>query len=127
MTTSCRTGCRGRAGFSAPGRNNRDHSVRIGLAHKPTRSWSSCCASTCTSAIWEPANKGQEMARKAGATSDTIAAANEKVEKEVARRKRTVRSFPAAPFEETIDFVKSMFEFGSGEAVRRLSLFDHIG
>jgi hypothetical protein len=67
------------------------------------------------------------MARKAGATSDTIAAANEKVEREVARRKRTVRSFPAAPFEETIDFVKSMFEFGSGEAVRRLSLFDHIG
>lgn len=67
------------------------------------------------------------MARKAGATSDTIAAANDKVEKEVARRKRTVRSFPAAPFEDTIDFVKSMFEFGSGEAVRRLSLFDHIG
>jgi len=67
------------------------------------------------------------MARKAGATSGTIAAANEKVEREVARRKRTVRSFPAAPFEETIDFVKSMFEFGSGEAVRRLSLFDHIG
>jgi hypothetical protein len=67
------------------------------------------------------------MARRAGATSDTIAAANDKVEKEVARRKRTVRSFPAAPFEDTIDFVKSMFEFGSGEAVRRLSLFDHIG
>ncbi|MGY3693606.1 hypothetical protein ACVIGA_003686 [Bradyrhizobium sp. USDA 3240] len=67
------------------------------------------------------------MARKAKATSATIAAANDKVEKEVARRKRTVRSFPAAPFEDSIDFVKSMFEFGSGEAVRRLSLFDHIG
>lgn len=67
------------------------------------------------------------MARKGRATSETIAAANEKVEKEVARRKRTVRSFPAAPFEDSIDFVKSMFEFGSGEAVRRLSLFDHIG
>ncbi|MGM4957820.1 hypothetical protein ACT4MK_21315 [Bradyrhizobium barranii] len=67
------------------------------------------------------------MARKAGATSETIAAANDKIEKEVARRKRTVRSFPAAPFEDAIDFVKSMFEFGSGEAVRRLSLFDHIG
>ncbi|MBB4396683.1 hypothetical protein [Bradyrhizobium sp. ERR14] len=66
------------------------------------------------------------MARKGRATSETIAAANEKVEKEVARRKRTVRSFPAAPFEDSIDFVKSMFEFGSGEAVRRLSLFDHI-
>ena len=67
------------------------------------------------------------MARKAGATKDSIAAANAKVETEVARRKRTVRSFPAAPFEESIEFVKSMFEFGSGEAVRRLSLFDHIG
>lgn len=67
------------------------------------------------------------MARKAGANSDTIAAANKRVEKEVARRKRTVRSFPAAPFEESIEFVASMFEFGSGEVVRRLSLFDHIG
>ena len=67
------------------------------------------------------------MARRAGATKDSIAAANAKVETEVARRKRTVRSFPAAPFEESIEFVKSMFEFGSGEAVRRLSLFDHIG
>ena len=36
---------------------------------------------------------GQGMARKAGATKDTIAAANDKIEKEVARRKRTVRSF----------------------------------
>jgi hypothetical protein len=67
------------------------------------------------------------MARKAGATQDSIAEANAKVEKEVARRKRTIRSFPAAPFEESIEFVKGMFEFGSGEAVRRLSLFDHIG
>src|SRR5450756_268165 len=67
------------------------------------------------------------MARKAGATKDSIAAANAKVETEVARRKRTVRSFPAAPFEESIDFARSMFEFGSGGAVRRLSLFDHIG
>ncbi len=67
------------------------------------------------------------MARKAKATADTIAEANEKVAKEVARRKRTMRSFPAAPFEESIEFVKQMFEFGSGEPVRRLSLFDHIG
>ncbi|MDH2342732.1 hypothetical protein [Bradyrhizobium sp. SSUT77] len=44
-------------------------------------------------------NRGQGMARKGTATSESIAAANEKVEKEVARRKRTVRSFPAAPFE----------------------------
>ena len=51
---------------------------------------------------------------------------NEKVAKEVARRKRVVRNFPASPFEETVDFAKQIFEFGSGEPVRRLSLFDHI-
>jgi hypothetical protein len=55
-----------------------------------------------------------------------MAAVNEKVAKEVAKRKRTVRNFPAAPFEEPLAFVKQIFEFGSGEPVRRLRFFDHI-
>jgi hypothetical protein len=71
------------------------------------------------------------MARKAKTeaqkTAAGIAAVNEKVAKEVARRRRTVRNFPAAPFEESVEFVKQMYEFGSGSPVRRLSLFDHIG
>jgi hypothetical protein len=37
-----------------------------------------------------------------------------------------VRNFPASPFDETLDFAKQIFDFGSGEPVRRLSLFDHI-
>jgi hypothetical protein len=60
------------------------------------------------------------------AVQKTIEAVNEKVEKEVARRKRVVRNFPAAPFDETLEFARQIFEFGSGEPVRRLTLFDHI-
>jgi hypothetical protein len=51
---------------------------------------------------------------------------NEKVSKEVARRKRIIRNFPASPFAEPLDFAKQIFDFGSGEPVRRLTLFDHI-
>jgi hypothetical protein len=53
--------------------------------------------------------------------------ANKKVEAEVARRKRVVRNFPAAPFEESSVFAKEIYVFGSGQPVRRLSLFDHLG
>jgi hypothetical protein len=59
--------------------------------------------------------------------SEKIAEVNERVSKEVARRKRVVRNFPASPFEEPLNFAKQIFEFGSGQPVRRLSLFDHIG
>lgn len=45
---------------------------------------------------------------------------------EVARRKRSARTFPAAPFEEACEFARQVFEFGSGQPVRRLTLFDHI-
>lgn len=45
----------------------------------------------------------------------------------VGKRKRIVRNFPAMVFEEPYNFAQQMFEFGSGEPVRRLSFFDHIG
>jgi hypothetical protein len=45
---------------------------------------------------------------------------------EVARRKRVVRPFPAAPFEEACAFARQVFDFGSGQPVRRLTLFDHL-
>ncbi|PAQ03536.1 MAG: hypothetical protein EOR96_19590 [Mesorhizobium sp.] len=51
---------------------------------------------------------------------------NERVASEVARRKRIVRSFPAAPFEEPLAFAKQIFDFGSGETVQKLTLFDHL-
>lgn len=43
------------------------------------------------------------------------------------KRKRTVRSYPACAFEEAVDFAKKVLEFGSGQPVRRLSLFDELG
>lgn len=42
-------------------------------------------------------------------------------------RKRTARPFPAASFEEAIEFARDLFRFGSGQPVRRFSLFDHLG
>lgn len=79
-----------------------------------------------------PSNKSKERtddgARVSNASSsDAVAEVNGKVEKEVARRKRVMRNFPAAPFEEPLAFARQIFDFGSGEAVRRLTLFDHIG
>jgi hypothetical protein len=43
-----------------------------------------------------------------------------------ARRKRTNRPFPAASFEETLEFANAIFEIGGGQPVRRLTLFDHL-
>jgi hypothetical protein len=65
--------------------------------------------------------------RRKGDISASIASVNERVESEVARRRRIVRNFPAAPFEEPLAFAQQMFVFGGGSPVRRLSLFHHIG
>ena len=45
----------------------------------------------------------------------------------IKKRTRTTRVFPACPFEEALNFTKQIFSFGSGQPVRRLSLFDHLG
>jgi hypothetical protein len=42
-------------------------------------------------------------------------------------RKRVSRSFPASSFEETLEFAKAIFRVGSGNPVRRLTLFNEIG
>jgi hypothetical protein len=39
---------------------------------------------------------------------------------------RASRPFPAAPFEESLAFAREMFVVGSGQPVRRLTLFDHL-
>jgi hypothetical protein len=52
---------------------------------------------------------------------------NDKDEKNRERRKRTARLFPAGSFSESLEFAQRVYEFGSGNAVRRLSLFNHIG
>jgi hypothetical protein len=43
------------------------------------------------------------------------------------RRKRTPRNFPASTFDEPLDFARRILEFGRGQPVRRLSLFDSLG
>ena len=54
--------------------------------------------------------------------------ANRKVENAVAeRKKRAQRPFPAASFEEALEFAQAILKFGSGQPVRRLSLFDSLG
>jgi hypothetical protein len=40
---------------------------------------------------------------------------------------RKQRPFPAALFEEALDFARKIFEIGSGQPVKRLTLFDQLG
>lgn len=46
---------------------------------------------------------------------------------EKGKRTRTVRNFPASDFEEPLEFAKQALEFGAGQPVRRVSLFNDIG
>lgn len=48
-------------------------------------------------------------------------------QEEKIKRKRSQRPFPASTFEEPLDFAASIFRIGSGQAVKRLTLFDQIG
>ena len=64
---------------------------------------------------------------KSGVTSE--AKSDEKPSKADAalRKKRSQRSFPASTFEEPLDFAKEIFRIGSGQPVKRLTLFDQLG
>ncbi len=46
-----------------------------------------------------------------------------KTKKETRKR----RKFPTSPIDEVLEFAKSVYKFGAGNKVRRLSLFDEIG
>lgn len=43
------------------------------------------------------------------------------------RKKRSQRSFPASTFEEPLEFAKAIYRIGSGQPVKRLTLFDQLG
>lgn len=49
-----------------------------------------------------------------------------KVEAELKKR-RSQRSFPASTLEEPLEFAKAVFRIGSGQPVKRLTLFDQLG
>jgi hypothetical protein len=42
------------------------------------------------------------------------------------KKKRSQRSFPASTFEEPLDFAKAIFSIGSGQPVKRLTLFHQL-
>lgn len=42
-------------------------------------------------------------------------------------RKRTVRNFPASTFEEATEYARHIFDIGSGQPVKRLTLFNAMG
>lgn len=43
------------------------------------------------------------------------------------QKRRLQRSFPASTFEETLGFAAAVFRIGSGQSVKRLTLFDQLG
>lgn len=50
-----------------------------------------------------------------------------RIEAAIHKKKRAQRPFPACPFEEALEFAMSILQYGSGQPVRRVSLFDHLG
>ena len=52
---------------------------------------------------------------------------NEEQAGEGNKRRRLVRSFPASTLKSRSILLKLIFDFGSGQAVRRLTIFDHLG
>lgn len=43
------------------------------------------------------------------------------------RKRKSQRNFPASNFEEALEFAESVFRIGSGQPVKRLTLFDQLG
>jgi hypothetical protein len=71
-------------------------------------------------------NKKKAPARETQKAPEDLYA--KRVERAAAdRHARKQRPFPACSFEEALDFAKQIFTFGSGQPVRRLLIFDHIG
>ncbi len=67
---------------------------------------------------------GADEQDQAQGTSGEAAVLGE--ERAAKKRKRVVRNFPIIPVEESLQFARHIFDFGSGEPVRRLSLFNHL-
>lgn len=80
-----------------------------------------------TKAISERVSKKRASKSATALQTNPIAEVNARVEKAVKdRAKRTQRPFPACSFEEALEFASQMLSYGSGQPVRRISLFDHL-
>lgn len=60
------------------------------------------------------------------ATKNKVVAEPSKAEAAL-KRKRSQRSFPASTFEEPLEFARAVYRIGSGQPVKRLTLFDQLG
>jgi len=69
------------------------------------------------------------VSKKAEQAATNVSASSEEVQEKGAgkRRTRTQRPFPAASFEEAMTLARDLLRLGSGQPVRRLTLFDDIG
>jgi hypothetical protein len=68
------------------------------------------------------------MARKAASVApDQSQTENKEPLAEKAKRKRRVLAFPVLPYDQPLELATALFQNGSGQPVRRLTLFDAIG
>lgn len=58
---------------------------------------------------------------------ENLQTSNKETEGEKKKRTRTVREYPVQLFEESFKFSESIYQFGVGQKVRKLKLFDHLG
>lgn len=70
---------------------------------------------------------GRARRSKASEAKDKEADASKAEPQKVERGARKQRPFPASIFEEALTFAKKIFEVGSGQPVKRLTLFDELG
>lgn len=72
-------------------------------------------------------DKDVQAKRDLGHQDDGSLSHGQRVEAEVEKRRaRSQRPFPACAFEEALQFASSIMDFGSGQQVRRVTLFDHL-
>jgi len=64
--------------------------------------------------------------RRKSSQGDQEPEQSSKVEKGL-RKRRSQRSFPASTFEEPLEFATAVYRIGSGQPVKRLTLFDQLG
>lgn len=75
--------------------------------------------------------EGSDVETSGAPKADTSAEASQSKQTTVGKdgkekRTRTPRPFPTSSFEDSLAFAKSLIEYGAGQAVRRISLFDHL-
>jgi len=77
--------------------------------------------------IEDPSQAMDHADKPSAANKGSVRAKKKKAKAPKEARKRVSRNFPASSFEEALDFAKAIFRIGSGNPVRRLTLFNELG